>query len=274
MPVAPLFSPTTGANGGATPAASWRTRLDYDLTAIATFGALASGNNVIDGLTWAVSVSTGSVTMDHTNGVGLTVSANISTNTQTLQANVFSSLLAGPNTNPVRITMVVDSISINTNSQAVTSTVSSGVQATSGSSRVPGFGIRLHRTSTTDFRMRTYTNGTGATIGGTNGISASSGVTIAASAPTQAVFETYIYSSLAAGLITLGQTTVPTALDPFVQVFEPNTNFNRASYMAAIADRATAIDPWPAVWVGPGIYGAGTSAYSYVIKRIVVQEWY
>lgn len=270
MPVAPLFSPTTGANGGATPAAAWRTRLDYDATVPATFGALAAGVNTIGGVDWTVTTAV-PVTIDHTQGVGITVSALV-TSLQALQANLQSFLVGGGNANPVRVVMVVDSIAINTNSQAVTLATTSGVQATTGSSRCPAFCLRLHRTSSTDFKMRTYTNGTGTTIGGTNGLSASTGVTIAAALPSSAVFESYLYGPLVGGLITSGTTTVPAAVDPFT-VFEANATYNRASFMAAIADRATAIDSWPALWVGPGITATGTLAYTYVIKRIIVQEW-
>jgi len=249
---------------------SWVTRLDYDATAPATFGALASGSNVIGGLTWTVTTAV-PVTIDHTQGTGITVSA-IVTSLQALQTNVQSVLVGGANANPVRVCMVVDSVTINTNSQAVALCATSGVQATTGSSRVPAFCLRLHRTSSTDFRMRTMTNGTGSTIGATSGLSSSSGVTIAASLPSSAVYESYLYGPLAGGLITTGTTTIPSAEDPFT-VFEANATYNRASFMAAISDRTTAIDPWPALWVGPGITAAGTLAYAYTIKRVLVQEW-
>ncbi len=251
--------------------AAWHTSLDYDATAPATFGALAAGSNVIGALTWTVTTAV-PVTIDHTQGVGITVSALV-TALQALQTNIQSSLINGANANPVRVCMVVDSIAINTNSQSVSLCSTSGVQATTGSSRVPAFCLRLHRTSSTDFRMRTYSNGTGTTIGGTNGLTASTGVTIAAALPSSAVYETYLYGPLAGGLITTGTTTVPDGTDPFT-VFEANATYNRASFMAAIADRTTAIDPWPALWVGPGITASGSLAYTYVIKRVLVQEWY
>lgn len=270
MPVAPLFSPTTGANGGATPAASWRTRLDYDATAPTTFGALAAGSNVIGALDWTVTTAV-PVTIDHTQGTGITVSA-LATSLQALQANLQSVLVGGANANPVRVCMVVDSITINTNSQAVALATTSGVQATTGSSRCPAFCLRLHRTSSTDFKMRTMSNGTGTSIGGTNGLTVSTGVTVATALPSSAVYEHYLYGPLAGGLITPGTTTIPAAVDPFT-VFEANATYNRASFMAAISDRSTAIDPWPALWVGPGITATGTLAYTYVIKRVLVQEW-
>ncbi len=254
-----------------TPGPSWHTALDYDATSPATFGALAAGTNTIGALDWTVTTAV-PVTIDHTQGTGITVSALV-TALQALQANVQSKLTNGANVNPVRISMVVDSIAINTNSQSVSLCATSGVQATTGSSRCPAFCLRFHRTSSTDFRMRTYTNGTGTTIGGTNGLSASSGVTIAAALPSSAVYETYLYGPLAGGLITTGTTTVPDGTDPFT-VFEANATYNRASFMAAIADRTTAIDPWPALWVGPGITASGSLAYTYVIKRVLVQEWY
>lgn len=253
-----------------TPGPVWVTRLDYDATAPATFGALASGTNTIGALDWTVTTAV-PVTIDHTHGIGITVSA-LATALQALQTNVQSVLTGGANANPVRVSMVVDSITINTNSQSVSLCATSGVQATTGSSRIPAFCLRLHRTSSTDFRMRTYTNGTGATIGGTGGLSASTGVTIAASLPSSAVYETYLYGPLAGGLITTGTTTIPAAADPFT-VFEANATYNRASFMAAIADRSTAIDSWPALWAGPGITASGTLAYTYVIKRLLVQEW-
>jgi len=250
--------------------ASWTTVLDYDATAPSTFGALASGSNIIGALTWTVTTVV-PVTIEHAQGTGITVSSNV-TSLQALQTNVQSVLTGGANANPVRVCMVVDSIAINTNSQSVSLCSTSGVQATTGSSRVPAFCLRLHRTSSTDFRMRTYTNGTGATIGGTGGLSASSGVTIAATLPSSAVYETYLYGPMAGGLITTGTTTIPSGADPFT-VLEANATYNRASFMAAIADRTTAIDPWPALWVGPGITASGTGAYTYVIKRLLVQEW-
>ena len=271
--VVPLFDPASGANGGppnVVAAPAWVTRLDYDATAPTTFGALASGNNVIGSLTWTVTTAV-PVTIDHTNGVGITVSA-VNTSLQALQANVQGVLVGGGNANPVRVCMVVDSITINTNSQSASLATTSGVQATSGSSRVPGFCLRLHRTGSTDFKMRTMSNGTGTTIGGTNGLTVSTGVTVAAALPSNAVYEHYLYGALAGGLITPGTTTIPTAVDPFT-VFETNSTYNRASFMAAVADKTTAIDPWPALWVGPGITATGTIAYTYIIKRILVQEW-
>tara|TARA_R110000868_G_scaffold265579_2_gene524465 strand:+ start:1325 stop:1696 length:372 start_codon:yes stop_codon:yes gene_type:complete len=123
--------------------------------------------------------------------------------------------------------------------------------------------------------MRTLSNGTGSTIGATNGITQTTGITMKASMPTQAVFETYIYGPMCAGLITVDTNTIPTAVtDPFTSVFEPNSTYNRAFFMASIVDRTTAIDPWPALWVGPGINGTGTSSYSYIIKRILIEEMY
>jgi hypothetical protein len=228
------------------------------------------GSNVIGALTWTVT-SAALVTIDHTQGVGITVSALV-TSLQALQTNVQSVLVGGGNMNPVRVCMVVDSITINTNSQAVSLSSTSGVQATTGSSRCPAFCLRLHRASSTDFKMRTMTNGTGTSIGGTNGLTVSSGVTVASALPSSAVYEHYLYGPLAGGLVTPGTTTIPTAVDPFT-VFEPNSTYNRASFMSAIADKTTAIDPWPALWVGPGITATGTLAYTYVIKRILIQEW-
>lgn len=252
--------------------ASWHTALDYDATAPTTFGALAAGDNVIGDLTWTVTTAV-PVTIDHTQGTGITVSALV-TALQALQTNVHGVLVGGHNTNPVRVSMVVDSITINTNSQAISFATTSGVQATTGSSRCPAFCLRLHRTSSTDFKMRTMSNGTGTTIGGTNGLTVSTGVTVAAALPSSAVYENYLYGPLCGGLITPGTTTIPAAVDPFTTVFEPNTTYNRASFMAAIADKATAIDSWPALWVGPGITATGTLAYTYIIKRILVQQWY
>lgn len=262
---------TTAVAVAVTPGPSWHTALDYDATAPATFGALAAGNNTIGALDWTVTTAV-PVTIDHTQGTGITVSALV-TSLQALQTNVQSKLTNGANANPVRVCMVVDSIAINTNSQAVALCATSGVQATTGSSRVPAFCLRLHRTSSTDFRMRTMTNGTGSTIGGTNGLSSSSGVTLAANLPSSAVYESYLYGPLAGGLITTGTTTIPAAADPFT-VFEANATYNRAAFMAAVADRTTAIDPWPALWIGPGITAAGTLAYTYIIKRVLIEEWY
>lgn len=253
-----------------TPGPAWVTRLDYDATAPATFGALAAGTNTIGALDWTVTTIV-PVTIDHTQGVGITVSALV-TALQALQTNIQSKLTGGANANPVRVCMVVDSIAINTNAQSVSLCATSGVQTTTGSSRCPAFCLRFHRTSSTDFKMRTYANGTGTPIGGTNGLTASMGVTIAAALPDSAVYETYLYGPLAGGLITTGTTTIPSGADPFT-VLEANATYNRASFMAAIADRTTAIDPWPALWVGPGITASGTGAYTYVIKRILIQEW-
>jgi hypothetical protein len=253
-----------------TPGPAWVTRLDYDATAPATFGALAAGSNVIGALTWTVTTAV-PVTIDHTQGTGITVSALV-TALQALQTNVHGVLVGPHNSTPVRVSMVVDSITINTNSQSVSLATTSSVQATTGSSRCPAFCLRLHRTGATDFKMRTMTNGTGTMIGGTNGLIVSTGVTVAASLPSSAVYEHYLYGPLAGGLITTGTTTIPTAVDPFT-VFETNTTYNRASFMAAVADRTTAIDSWPALWVGPGITATGTLAYTYIIKRILIQEW-
>lgn len=262
----------TRPDNGATVGPIWRTKLDYDATAPATFGALAAGDNVIGALTWTVTTAV-PVTIDHTQGTGITVSALV-TSLQALQTNVQPVLTNGANLNPVRISMVVDSITINTNSQAVALCTSSGVMATTGSSRCPSFCLRLHRTSSTDFKMRTMSNGTGTSIGGTNGLTVSTGVTVAANLPSSAVYENYLYGPLAGGLITPGTTTIPAAVDPFTTVFEPNTTYNRASFMSAISDKSTAIDPWPALWAGPGITATGTLAYTYIIKRILVEEYY